>query len=106
MARALAALAALGVASAAITCPKSNQAPTSCLCTSGCSINGDAVDFPWSAPVFPPKVIDLGADTICATIVLPCSTAAANLTALLGITGDVQMDGVSRHARRGACALR
>ena len=62
--RAIAALAALSVASATLTCPTSNPRATSCLCTSGCSINGDAVDFPWAAPTYPPPLVDLGADTI------------------------------------------
>ena len=92
---ALAALAALGVASAAISCPTSNPAATSCLCTSGCSINGDNTSFPWLAPSFPPPNTPLGGDTICATVVVPCIAAAADLNAYLGITGNIQIDGNS-----------
>ena len=109
--RAVAALAVLSVASATITCPAANMQNTTCLCTSGCSINGDAVDFPWSAPAYPVPVTDLGSNTICATVVLPCSTAAAAVNAFLGVTGDIQIDGVSRRAcarprcaRCGTCA--
>jgi hypothetical protein len=104
--RALAALAALSVASATLTCPPSNQMDTSCLCTSGCSINGDAVSFPWLAPTYPVPKVDLGKDTICVSIVVPCTTAAASLNAFLGITGNIQMDNVTRcgAAARGLCA--
>lgn len=106
--RALAALAALGVASATLTCPTSNPKATSCLCTSNCSINGDAVYFPWSAPSFPVPTVALGEDTICATFVLPCSTAAATLNAFLGITGNIQMDNTAGcgAAARPHCARR
>ena len=98
--RALAALAlsvVLSVASATLTCPTSNPKATSCLCTSNCSVDADAVFFPWSAPAYPPPSVPLGEDTICATIVLPCSVAAATVNAILGITGDIQKDNVTRY---------
>ena len=93
----LIAAAAAQFAAAAWSCPPSNPAATSCYCTSGCSINGDTTDFPWSAPVFPPVSVDLGGDTICVSIALPCSPDAAytNMSAYLGVTGDVTMDGNS-----------
>jgi len=97
--RVLCALAVLGAvrgAAAVLTCPTSNQQNTSCLCTSGCSVAGDTA-FAWSAAAYPPPVTPLGKDTICATVVVPCSPgAAANLTAWLGITGNVQFDNIAR----------
>ncbi len=99
-------LAQLGVASA-FMCPTASQDPdASCFCTSGCSIDGDAVDFEWSAPVYPPEAIPMGADTICATFVLPCTTAATSMLAFLGASGNIQMDNdatcVAARARWGA----
>ena len=74
------------------SCPISSQLPhVYCYCTNGCSINGDNVSFPWSLPVWPPASMDLGPDTICSTVILPCSTDAATvqLLAFLGVTGNV-----------------
>ena len=86
----LAALA--GAASATLVCPTSSQDPNSaCLCTSGCSINGDTT-FPWSLPAYPPPALPMGMDTICATIIVPCTPAFATVNAVLGVTGNVQMD--------------
>jgi hypothetical protein len=77
----------------AFECPTSSQSPHAlCYCTNGCSINGDTV-FPWSAPAFPPVSVDQGSDTICAALMLPCTTDAAMspLLAFLGVTGNVHM---------------
>jgi hypothetical protein len=41
-------------------CPAASQANTSCLCTSGCSINSE-FSYLWSNPVFPPASRWLGA---------------------------------------------
>lgn len=98
-----AALAAPG-ATLAITCPRaSTNAHAKCLCTSGCSINGDTV-FPWSAAKYPPPSVDLGADTICGTVTLPCNSATSSLTAWLGITGNVQSDNNATCAHAAARA--
>lgn len=88
-------------AGAAFVCPVSNKADTSCFCTSGCSLGGD-VAYPWSAPVYPVPSVDLGTDTICATVLMPCvaATAYANLTQWLGISGNVQYD---NNPRRVPC---
>lgn len=74
------------------SCPMSSQEQhVYCYCTNGCSVNGDNVSFPWSPPVFPPASMDLGPDTICATVSVPCTTDAATvqLLAFLGVTGNV-----------------
>ena len=99
---ALAALAALGVASAAISCPTSNPAATSCLCTSGCAVDNDSagLGFAWTNATYPPVSVALGTDTICATVIVPCTSAAARLAGFLGANGDIQNDGA------GGCALR
>ncbi len=44
----------------AFKCPAASQANTSCLCTSGCSINSE-FSYLWSNPVFPPALRWLGA---------------------------------------------
>ncbi len=93
---ALSYVASVPLAHAASACPAANMASLAyCFCTTGCSIDGDNVLFPWSAPVFPPQSVQLGADTVCATIALPCSnqTQYASLLAYIGVSGDVQRDG-------------
>jgi hypothetical protein len=101
---ALAALAALGVASAAISCPTSAAAATSCLCTSNCAVDNDTagLGYSWTNATYPPVSVALGTDTICATVVVPCTAAAARLSAyyFLGANGDIQNDGA------GGCAPR
>ena len=89
-------------AGAAFVCPVSNKADTSCYCTSGCSLGGD-VAYPWSAPVYPVPSVDVGTDTICATVLMPCvaATAYANLTQWLGISGNVQYDNTPRRVPCG-----
>lgn len=97
--RALSAAAALGCALAAarpagavFACPEANMgAHVSCYCTSGCSVNADTA-FPWRAPVFPPASTDLGSDTICASVTLPCLSADPAYVAMLarlGMNGTV-----------------
>jgi hypothetical protein len=82
-------------ASASLTCPTASTNPhASCLCTSGCSIGGDTT-FPWSAAVYPPVAIDLGEDTVCATITLPCTTAASTLVTYLGISGNIDISALT-----------
>ena len=79
-------------AAAAFVCPDANMASHAyCYCTSGCSVNGDTT-FPWSPPSFPPRSIDLGADTVCASVTLPClggDPAYSALLAWLGVNGTV-----------------
>ena len=79
-------------AAAAFVCPDANMASHAyCYCTSGCSVNGDTT-FPWSPPSFPPPSIDLGADTVCASVTLPClggDSAYSALLTWLGVNGTV-----------------
>jgi hypothetical protein len=56
--------------------------------------------------VYPPVAIDLGEDTICATVTIPCSTAAASLVTWLGISGQVNVKCVRRAGARAGCAGR
>ena len=106
---ALAALAAIGVASAAISCPTSATVSTSCLCTSNCAVDNDSagLGYTWTNATYPPVSVALGTDTICATVIVPCTPAAARLTAFLGANGDIQNDGAGgcapRHAAPAGC---
>jgi hypothetical protein len=77
-----------------VTCPVSNKNNTGCYCTFGCSIGGD-LSFPWNSAQFPPVRYDantMGNDTICAKITIPAlaSAAARNLSAYLGVTGQIR----------------
>lgn len=87
----------------AFSCPLSAQVNTSCLCTSGCSVN-DEFSYPWSPPVYPPPSTPLGKDTICATVTLPCSTAASALASYLGVNGYVRGDASSGYHYFQGCA--
>ena len=66
---------------------------------------GDTV-FPWYPATTPPRLADLGTDTICMTIAVPCpgplaGPAAVNLTQFLGVAGNVQYDSNPRRVELG-----
>ena len=94
-------------AAAAFECPDANMASHAyCYCTSGCSVNGDTV-FPWSPPAFPPPSLDLGSDTVCASISLPClggDPAYSALLAWLGVNGTVAPNTCVLRARAPRCS--
>jgi hypothetical protein len=64
-------LLCLSSASSQFVCPVSNQQDTSCYCTSACSAGGDT-QYPWTPPAYPVPSVDVGTDTICASVLIPC----------------------------------
>ena len=99
MARLLLLLAAAVASTAAgkFTCPPvSNQSPhVVCHCTNKCAVGDPKLNTPapytyvWGAPKFPPPPVDLGADTLCATVTMPVLPATAAMTQYLGLCGNV-----------------
>jgi hypothetical protein len=96
-------LAAVLPASAVFVCPTSNPAVTNCYCSNSCSVGGDTA-FPWTPTAFPVPSVNLGADTMCVTVNVPCvanSTAYQSLVQWLGVSGNVLYSSNARCASVG-----